>query len=323
MNWQFSFGTREVIIIIVFATLYLLFFLRVFRATKKLKLPLAPVFVKFFLRGIYFSLLIVALLGPSFGEEKREVKTIGKDIFICVDLSQSMDATDVAPSRLEKVKFELKNVVEAFHSDRIGVIIFSHEAFMQCPLTYDNSALLNIAIQPMNTGLVSSHGTDFGPPLEMALKKLTQDDTVKASSKAKTIILISDGEDFGDDTDNQTKSIESNGIRLFTLGIGTAGGSKIPTSRGYKRDRQGKEVVTRLNASSLKKLARETDGKYFEINESRNDVERLISAIRDVEGELRDHKKVDATKNRYYYFLGAALLLMVLDMLLGVRLIKL
>ena len=124
-------------------------------------------------RTIYFALFMIAVLGPSFGGSKKEVKSVGKDIMICVDFSKSMDAFDIQPSRLEKIKFEMKKVVEAFNSDRIGIIIFSSEAFMQCPLTYDQNAL-NLFIETMNSGLVPSSGTDFGPPLRMALKKLEE-----------------------------------------------------------------------------------------------------------------------------------------------------
>ena len=322
MNWAYSIGTLEIVFILVFLILYLVFVVRVIRTTQRLSLPFHRVILKLFLRTIYFVLLIVALLGPSFGDATREIKTVGKDIFFCIDLSQSMNAFDVQPTRLEKVKFELKNIVEAFNSDRIGLIMFSNEAYMQCPLTYDNNAL-NLFIQTLNTGLVPNFGTDFGPPLEMALEKLTADDTVVTRSKSKIIILISDGEDFGDNTDEVADEIEAEEIKLFTLGVGTDVGSQILTRNGFKKDRQGNEVLTKLNSESLEDLADKTDGEYFEINESRNDVERLISAINRIEGELRDAKQVDATQNRYYYFLGLALLLMIFDVLISVKLIKL
>lgn len=267
-------------------------------------------------------MIVVALLGPSFGDTSREIKTVGKDIFVCIDLSQSMNAMDVQPSRLAKVKFELKNIIEAFNSDRIGLIMFSSEAYLQCPLTYDNNAL-DLFIQTLNTEMVPNYGTDFGPPLEMAMEKLTDEDTILTRSKAKIVILISDGEDFGDNTAEVSEDLEDEGISLFTLGVGTKKGSKIPIRTGFKKDRNGTEVVSKLNSSSLEDLADDTGGEYFEINESRNDTERLISAINSVEGELREAKKVDSTQNRYFYFLGAALLLMVLDLLFSVKLIKL
>ncbi|MEQ6166280.1 VWA domain-containing protein [Ekhidna sp. MALMAid0563] len=322
MKWVNSISTFELVLMVVFALLYIGFIWRVISTTRRLGLPAKRVIIKTILRTIYFGLIITSLLGPSFGDTSREVKTVGKDIFICIDLSQSMNATDVQPSRLEKVKFELKNIVEAFNSDRIGLIMFSSEAYMQCPLTYDNNAL-NLFIQTLNTEMVPNLGTDFGPPLEMATEKLIADDTVITRSKSKITILISDGEDFGDNTDEIAEELDAEGITLFTLGVGTQQGSKIPTRNGFKTDKSGNEVVSQLNSSSLEDLADLTGGEYFEINESRNDVSRLINAINGVEGEMRDAKQVDATQNRYFYFLGLALLLMVLDVLFSVKLIKL
>lgn len=322
MDWSYSIGTFEIVLIGIFASLYLIYIIRLIRIRSALGTPVGKWILKFILRGIYFSLFVLALLGPSFGETTREIKSVGKDIFICIDLSESMNASDIQPTRLEKVKFELKNLVAAFNSDRIGLIIFSNEAYMQCPLTYDNNAL-NLFIQAMNTNLVPNSGTDFGPPLKMALEKLTDEEASVTQQKSKIIIMISDGEDFGEDTEQITDDIDQSGIKLFTLGIGTENGSKIMTRHGFKKDRQGNEVVSKLNNSSLKKIASDTGGKYFEINESRNDVERLINSINDIEGELRDAKQVDTAANKYYYFLALALFLMLFDALLKVKIIRL
>ena len=321
MNWAKSIGSTEAIFIALFCILYFLYLARLIRVARALRTPYRRVFLKGLIRTGYFILLIIALLGPSFGQSAREVKAVGKDIFICVDLSNSMNAFDVQPTRLEKVKFELKNIVEAFSSDRIGLIMFSNEAFMQCPLTYDNNAL-GLFIQALNTTLVPNTGTDFGPPLEMALEKLQSSEVAVTRQTSKIIILISDGEDFGEQTESIANEIESSGIKLFTLGVGTDQGSKIATTRGFKKNQQGQEVVSKLNPTSLRKLAADTDGKYFEINKSRNDVSRLISSINDIEGELRDSKQVDAQSNKYFYFLALALILMLLDMSTSVTVLK-
>jgi len=322
MKWASSFGADEFIFIGIFIILYTVFLIRFLKTSNRLGVPSRRIVMKLILRTIYFGLLIISLVGPSFGDATKEVKSVGKDIFVCVDLSQSMNAFDVQPTRLEKVKFELKNIVEAFNSDRIGLIMFSSEAYMQCPLTYDNNAL-NLFIQTLNTQMVPNYGTDFGPPLEMAIDKLIKDDTTVTRTKSKIIILISDGEDFGENTDEKAAEVESEGIKLFTLGVGTKDGSQIITQQGFKKDKGGKEVVSKLNSKSLRNLASNANGEYFEINESRNDTERLISAINNVEGELRDSKNVDATQNRYYYFLGLAFLLMIIDALVSIKLIKL
>ncbi|HEU5145561.1 MAG TPA: VWA domain-containing protein [Chryseosolibacter sp.] len=318
MSWYRELGLTEIVFIAAFFVFYGLYLFRIIRVAHVLKTPFTSVFVKLLVRTLFFALLIVAILGPSFGGSKKEIKSVGKDIMICVDLSKSMDAYDVQPTRLEKVKNELKKLVAAFNSDRIGLIIFGSEAFMQCPLTYDQNAL-NLFIETMNTGLVPSGGTDFGPPLRMALDKLTEDKEQTTDAKSKVIILVSDGEDFGEDTDEVVNDIENQDIRLFTLGIGTEEGGNIYAGNGVKKDREGNTVVTKLNSRSLKEIANKTDGQYFEINGSRNDVSRLINTIERIEGELRDARLVDVTANKYFYFLVFAMVLLLLDIMVNVK----
>lgn len=320
MTWYREFGLTEIVFCVAFALLYFVYVFRMVRIGRSLKTPVTTIIIKLLLRTTMFALLIVALLGPSLGDSKREVKSVGKDIMICVDLSKSMDAFDIQPTRLEKVKNEMKKIVTAFNSDRIGIIIFSSDAFMQSPLTYDQNAL-NLFIEAMNSGLVPSTGTDFGPPLKMAINKLEADDESGSplEAKSKVIILISDGEDFGDNANDAIKEIEDQNIKLFTLGVGTEQGGKIYASSGFKKDRQGNTVVSKLNSKELKSLAGKTGGQYFEINESQNDVSRLISTINKIEGQLRDTRMVDVSANRYYYFLAIAIGLFFLDMLIRIK----
>lgn len=313
-----EFGWFEIIVLVLFSIFYGLYGFRLIRIGRALNTPYYRVFVKLIPRTILFALLIFAFLGPSYGDSKKEIKSVGKDIMICVDLSKSMDAFDIQPTRLEKVKFEMKKVVEAFNSDRIGVIIFSSEAFMQCPLTYDENAL-NLFIETMNTNLVPATGTDFSPPLRMALSKLNDQEGPSTQQKSKVIILISDGEDFGENTKEIGQEIEDRGIKLFTLGVGTEKGSQIYSGRGYKTDNKGNVVVSKLNSKELKSLADETGGQYFEINENRNDVSKLINTINRIEGEMRDTRQIDVSANRYFYFLLAALVLLVMDVMINVK----
>jgi Ca-activated chloride channel family protein len=321
MVWFRSIGILEITFILLFVALYGIYLYRIVRIAKRLNTSYRKVFYKILIRSLYFILLLVALLGPSFGEASREIKSIGKDLYICVDLSESMNAVDIQPTRLEKLKFELKNLVSAFSSDRIGLIIFSSEAFVQCPLTFDQSAL-NLFIETLSSGLVPHTGTDFSPPLELALEKLSEENTSLREQKSKIIILISDGEDFGDTSDETASEIHNAGIKLFTLGIGTSQGSKIPSRTGFKTDQSGREVITKLNSKELKSLAIKTEGKYFEINDSKNDVSRLINTLNQIEGELRDTRVMDVSANKYYYFLAAAMLLMIFDLLTGIKTIK-
>jgi Ca-activated chloride channel family protein len=294
------------------------------RAGKKLGGSSMRLLPKLLLRISYFSLMIMALLGPSFGEQKKEVKSLGKDIFFAVDLSRSMDANDISPSRLDKVKLELSKIIGAFSGDRLGLIIFTSEAFMQCPLTFDHDALLNLFIVPLSTQQVSNTGTDFAPPVRMAIEKMQQEDELGARKQSsKIVVLVSDGEDFGEETDDLASELKDAGIRLFTLGVGTEAGGKIPDGYQFKRDQDGEEVITKLNSNSLQELANATDGIYFEFSDKRSDTSKLINAISRIEGEVRKSRLMDATANKYYYFLGVALALLALDIIVTIRTTKL
>ena len=321
MSWYNHLDTTEFVLLALFILGYGLYLFRISRIKKALTVRMGAVVGKVILRTLYFSLFLIALLGPLMGSTSREVQSVGKDIMIAVDLSQSMNATDIQPSRLEKVKFELKDIVRAFSSDRIGLIIFSSEAFMQCPLTYDQRAL-NLFIETLNTGLVPNTGTDFAPPLRMALSKITEDQDIPDQQKSKVIILISDGEDFGEDTQEVTEEITEENIKLFTLGVGTEQGSQIIVRGAPKTDREGNIVVTKLDANDLKRLANETGGRYFEISNQQDDTERLISAVSQIEGELRESRQIDTAANKYIYFLLAGVVLFVIDHLIKLKTVR-
>lgn len=324
MQWFNEFGLTELLLIGSFLLLYALYILRSYRLAKLLQTDARAVWIKFALRTSYFSLLIIALLGPSFGELiTKEVKSVGKDIYIAVDLSLSMNATDVQPSRLAKVKFELKRLVDNLVNDRIGLIIFSTEAFIQCPLTYDHSAV-HTWIESLKTSLMPASGTDFAPALALAHRKLTDTTEVqKKMPQSKILILVSDGEDFGDETRQMVKKFEQDEIRIFTVGVGTAEGSKIPfRENSFKRDISGKEVITKLNAELLQEIADQTGGRYFEISNNIVETNRLIEIVNQIEGELTEKKQMDISANNYAYFLFVAVLLITADVLFTVNIIR-
>lgn len=322
MNFLKSFGIVESLILLSFIITYLIYAIRLYKINKKIKVTKSRVLYKLILRSIYFSLLIISLLGPSFGENQEKVDIVGKDIMILVDLSESMNADDIKPSRLEKVKFEMKKIIDNFSSDRIGIIMFSGEAFMQCPLTYDRNAL-NLFTETLNTDLVPRTGTDFGPALELSLSKLNDENAQSLEISSKVIILISDGEDFGDNTNESLDNIIESKIKLFTVGVGSEKGSKILLRNGkYKKDKDGGEVITKLKPTSLKETARDTGGKYFEISNINNQIDELIKEINSIKGDIIESKTIDVTVNKYFYFLFTALLLMIIDFSIKLKIIR-
>ena len=323
MSFIKGIGLLELTLISGFGLLYFFYLIRVLIIAKKLKTSVYKVVFKLLLRSGYFVLLLIALLGPYIARQnkEKELKSVAKDIYIALDLSLSMNARDIPPSRLERVKFELNKVISAFSSDRIGLIIFSNNAFVQCPITYDKKSLA-LFLDVSSTNLIEQSGTDFAPPLEMALRKHMKNTESKES--AKIILLVSDGEDFSEETEDIAEEIKDEKIKLFTLGVGTSKGANIPDGKGVKRDRNNQPVVTTLKRKPLIELAKLTGGQYFEISDKRNDTKKLINTISKIKGEVKDVKKVTDPKTlRYHYFLIPALLLMLIDFLIVNRIIKL
>jgi len=322
MNFLKSLDYSELTLFFLFAIFYGIYIVRIYRINKKIEVSIKKVIYKLILRSSYFFLMIIALLGPSFGDNKKEVNIVGKDIMILVDLSESMNADDIKPTRLEKVKFEMKKIIDQFSSDRIGIIMFSSEAYVQCPLTYDKNAL-NLFIETLNTSLVPNSGTDFGPALELSLSKLEDETSNNKEINSKVIILISDGEDFGEDTESSLEQIKSSSIKLFSVGIGSTKGSKILLRNGkFKKDNEGNDVVTKLNSNSLEETASYTGGKYFEISNEMNQTDNLISEIVNIKGDYIESKTVDVTENKYFYFLFSALILMLIDFTFSFKIIS-
>ena len=323
MNFQEDIGIFELSLVSLFLMFYFLYLLRIYKINQQIKVNLKAVFIKFILRVTFFTLLIISLLGPNFGIKEEKVEVVGKDIMIAVDLSESMNANDIQPSRIEKVKFEIKKIVDEFSGDRIGIIMFSGEAFVQCPLTYDKNAL-NLFVETLNTGLVPNSGTDFGPPLELGLSKLQDENSGDNDFKSKIIILFSDGEDFGEDTDQSIEKIKENSLKLFSVGIGTDEGSKILDDFGnFKKDNKGNDVITKLNSSSLRETADKTGGKYYEISKNKNEINQMITEIKNIKGDIIDQQTSKISENKYFYFLLSALVLVAIDFIFVSKIISL
>ena len=322
MEWIKNIDYIEIILISLFIIFYILYFIKFKKIDKSIPVNFNKILIKFFLRSTYFLLFILSILGPSFGESKKEIEIVGKDIMIAVDLSESMNANDIQPSRLEKIKFELKKIINEFYSDRIGIIMFSNDAFVQCPLTYDKNAL-NLFVETLNTGLVPNTGTDFGPPLKISLEKLKNDDSKPNTNKSKIILLISDGEDFGENTNQYINEIKNSSIKLFTLGIGTEKGINLISSNGkIKKDQNGNNVITKLNSASLKKIASVSNGRYYEITNNKNEIKQLINQINSLEGNIKDSIELDISKNKYHYFLLLGIFLFVIDFLFTFKVLE-
>lgn len=322
MNWFSQAGPYEYWIAGIFLLLYLLFFIRSRIMAVRLSTSVNLFWVKFLLRTSVLALMIISLLGPSFGGMKKEVKAVGKDIIIALDLSQSVNCQDIQPSRIEKVKFEFKKVLDAFAADRVALVVFGDEPFLYCPFTFDKNAL-HLLLETTNSRVIPSEGTDFGKALELCRQKFRENAGKGTKISSRIVVLVSDGEDFGEDTEDVVSELEKEGIRVFTLGVGTKEGGPIPDENGAMlRDEDGNQVEVRLQSDDLKSISSRTKGRYFEITREKNEVPSLIEAIQNIEGEVWDVQVVDIGANKYFYFLFVGLIFLLLDILFTINLMR-
>lgn len=325
LQWYHEWTWLEFSFVSIFILAYVLYLRRFWIVARKLRSRKRLVIIKLTLRTIYFLLIIFALLGPSFGYGKKLVKAIGKDIYLLVDVSKSMDCRDIQPSRLEKVKKELDDFLKVFDSDRVGLITFAGETALKSPLTYDKTAL-NMFIQTLNTNLFEKQTTDFYEALDLVLQRFTKIENANSEKQAKVVVILSDGEDFSTSTQSILKDFKNQSIRIFTVGVGTITGSKIPSNpqaRTYIKEENGKLAISKLNYKKLINIAEVSNGKYFELSSTKkNEMPLLIKTIQDIKGQELDVRSIDVSYNKYDYFLWIALILMVLDFIFVVKVLK-
>lgn len=315
MNWNYPLDTTEYLFIFFFLLVYTGYIIRTIRIARQLKTTARTIIIKLFLRTITFVLLIISLLGPSFGEADRNIATKGKDIFLLVDLSKSMDAADVNPSRLEKVKFEMNQFVQNERANRIGIIIFSNEAFLHVPLTYDGEAL-QLFIQSLQTDMLPTSGTNICSAAELAFNKLINSND--PTDRSKIMVLFTDGESRSDCKRSLYNNVRRYGIGFYVMAVGTKNGISIPSGGKPLMDENDKIVISKLDENYLQTLATNTRGKYYELNNAKNDVGQMITDVSNADGTLVDSRTVTVVSNKYYYFLGVALILILIDVLITI-----
>lgn len=320
MNWIKPLTIVEYVFIGVFLLVYIVYFIRSYIIATRLGTSARSVAIKFFIRTAYLSLCILGLLGPSFGVSEIETQAAGKDIYFAFDVSRSMDAVDIEPTRLEKVKFELAKNLGALKSDRVGIVVFSSYAYVQVPLTFDKDAL-RMYIQKLNSNLFTESGTDLNSALKLIQTKYNSGSA--PARKAKVIILISDGEDFGELEPTVIQDLKRNRTSVLVLGVGTPQGGKIKTGYDFKKDSKGNVVVSKLDADYLKQLARVLGGKYYQLSNQVNDVPAILKEVSQLNNNWVDTRKMTVANNKYFYFVFLALVLMIIDILITIRTIKL
>ncbi len=261
------------------------------------------------------TLIVVALAQPHFAKRETVVERRGTDVLIAIDVSNSMLAKDVAPSRLEKAKLELSGVVDRLKGDRIGVVAFAGEAFIQCPLTLDRGAV-KLFLSTVNPNLVSVQGTSISRAIDTAVQAFPGE-----QAEGKALVLLTDGEDHEGAALEAADRAGKKGVRIFTIGIGTPEGRTIPdeSGTGFKRDSAGRPVVSKLNESLLKEIAGKTKGKYY--RSSRGDLE-ADDLAREIKRLTQKGMGKDVSieyEENYRLFLLPSFLLLLLEAFLSER----
>lgn len=320
MNWLYPFSRTEFIFIGLFIGLYTFYIWRTFRLAHQLNTSAWGVIPKFFLRGSYLTLLIIALLGPSFGEAEGDLTTTGRDTFLIVDISRSMDAGDIVPTRLERVKYDIQQLCDTLRAERFGLILAASESFVLSPLTNDQDAIKQF-MREVHSSLSPTGGTELCSAIELARQKLLTDSSTQQTIKA--MVLFSDGENWGSCERNSLSRLRQAGVPLITVGIGTEAGASIREGRDFVRDSDHQIVRSRLNRPFLQELARDGRGQYIEADANGRYVNELAGIVRSLKGRSIDQRRVAVSTNKYYYFLLAALGLLALDLIITIRTFRL
>jgi len=274
--------------------------------------------IKFILILSALTSLIFAAANPQVGTRMQEVKQTGIDVFILLDVSNSMMAEDIKPNRLEKAKYQISNLINKLRGDRIGLIIFAGQAYIQIPLTTDYSAA-NLFLSAVDVNSVPTQGTAIASAINLAVASFD------SLSTQKVIIAITDGEDHEGDIQDAVDNALSREIKIYAIGLGSQTGVPIPVYNnrnqlvGFKKDSDGISVLTKLDEEVLKQIAVQGNGKYFRGTNYEDYLDKIYSELSQLEQTEFGVKKVTDYEDRFYYFLIPAIILLVLEFFISDR----
>ncbi len=255
------------------------------------------------------AFLILSLANFQQGIEKNKVQRKGIDIFLVLDVSKSMWVADVPPDRLENAKRFLWKLLQRLGGDRVGLIIFAGNAYVQVPLTIDYDAVATL-LQAVDPTWVPTPGTNLVEAIELARERFL----AVHSDYGKAIVIVSDGEDHMGRAEDAAREANKEGIRIYTIGVGTSQGGPVPIIRngqtvGYKTDKKGQQIISKLHADILRKIAQAGGGRYLEIHQ----VDELVDHLQRLEkGTFEGYETISYT-SYYQYSLALALLFFLLD----------
>lgn len=274
----------------------------------------AKVWVRLSFFALAFSMLVVAMSRPQRGVRLKEYEVSGAEVIIALDVSNSMKAQDYSPSRLERAKLEISKVYDKLGEDRLGLIIFAGTPYVQIPLTKDYISA-KMFLNAINTGSVPVQGTDIGAAINLAVNSFSDD-----SQKSRAIIIITDGENHEENAVAAAQSAAEQGVRVFTIGVGSREGTYIALPDGsYLKDEDGEMVITKLDETSLADIADAGMGVYVQASNQAFGLGPIIDEIKNMDDEVVSRIVYEEYEELYMYFIGAAIFFLVIEMLIGDR----
>lgn len=265
----------------------------------------------FFALGFFF--FVIGLSRPQIGAKIKEHETKGAEIMIALDVSNSMLAEDYSPNRLERAKLAITRLVDKLRDDRIGLIVFAGNSFVQLPITTDYVSA-KMFLNSISTDSVPIQGTAIGEAINTAIRSFSAQ-----SEKSRAVIVITDGENHEDDPVAAAKQAAEMGIRVFAIGVGSPEGKPIPMDGELLKDKEGNIVVTRLDEAVLQEVASAGNGAYVRAGNSEFGLNPIIDDIRKMEDEKYNSIVFEEFDEQFMYFMAIALFFFVLEMLIGDR----
>ena len=270
--------------------------------------------LKNFIFVFAFLFLIIALAKPRWDKEVQIIKKEGIDIVVAIDVSKSMDATDIQPSRIKRAKDQISLFIDQLKGDRIAIVAFAGKSFVQCPLTNDYNAA-KLFLNLLDTETVPSYGTNIGEAISTSLELFGE------KEKHKVIIVVSDGEDLEENAVEIAEEAGKQNAIIYTLGIGSPEGSTIPIKNRdgdvvYAKDDKGDIIFTKLDISTLTQIAKKGNGRFFPITPRQSEIYEIMKNINSFEKKKFDSKEYVRYKEQYKYFVIAALILLLIESLI-------
>lgn len=330
---MFRFAHPELLYLLIIIPLLILFYVVMINKKKKaiaefgnpeLLKPLMPLVSykreswKFIMILIALIFVIVGVAGPQFGSKLQQVKKQGVELMIVLDVSNSMLAQDIKPNRLEKAKMAISRMVEKLSDDKVGMIVFAGDAFVQLPITTDYSSA-KLFLSNINTDIVPVQGTAIGAAIDLAAKSFTPE-----TETSKAIIIITDGENHQDDAIAAARiAHDEKGITIHTIGMGLEQGAPIPEKGNpgqFMKDGSGNVVVSKLDEQTLQEIAKAGEGMYVRASNSEVGLSRLLDDVGKMEKNLLEEKVYTDYAEKYQYFILVGLFFIFIEfMILGRR----